>query len=96
MTPERLQELNELAEKIKRNNENVAAIQIAVGVIAMKVDSNAKAQKIKVTPLNSRDYALQTLVLPPAFFPHIIRALENYAEEIDAETSVARAKLKHA
>ena len=96
MTPERLQELNELAAKIKRNNENVAALQRTAMIIAGTLTTHVKSQLVKVVPMNANDYPLETLKLTPAFFPHIIRALENYAEEIDAETSIARAKLKHA
>jgi uncharacterized membrane-anchored protein len=94
MTQEKLQELNDLAAKIKRNEENVAALKKTAMIIAGTLNNYVKT--VKVVPMNANDYALDTLKLSPAFFPHIIRALENYAEEIDTETSIARVKLKHA
>ena len=96
MTLEKLQELNELAAKIKRDEENIQTLRKTAAIIAGTLTSHVKAQAVKVIPMNANDYPLDTLKLKPAFFPHIIRALENYAEEIDAEASVARAKLKHA
>jgi hypothetical protein len=94
MTQEKLQELNDLAAKIKRNEENVAALKKTAMIIAGTLNNYVKT--VKVAPMNANDYPLDTLKLSPAFFPHIIRALENYAEEIDTETAVARVKLKHA
>jgi hypothetical protein len=96
MTPERLQELNELAAKIKRDEENIQTLRYTAAIIAGTSNNHVKPQMVRVVPMTVTDYALATLELKPDFFPHIIRALENYAEEIDTETAVARVKLKHA
>lgn len=96
MNNDKLKELNDMAAIIKRNEENIESLRDSANLISNENPSRSHVSSVRILPMNAGSYVLETIDLPPAAFPHIVRALENYAEILEAEASITRAKFKQA